>query len=137
MRSKINELKKAFDQEITQIKHSNELEKLRIKYLGKKSPIQALMQELRGYSKDERPEMGNLINTLKKSVTEKIQNQLDLLKEKELQARLLDESIDATLPGKKTFIGRKHPLIQMIDEVIDILIGMGFSVQYCPEIETE
>lgn len=69
MRNKIRDLKQAFDQEISKIEHTKQLEDLRVKYLGKKSPIQALMQELRDCTPEERPEMGKLINTLdRKSV---------------------------------------------------------------------
>lgn len=137
MRNKIRDLKQAFDQEISEVEHSKELETLRIKYLGKKSPIQALMQDLRDCTPEERPEMGKLINTLKQEVTSLIDNEFQSLRKKELSLRLSQEKVDVTLPGRCSFMGRKHPLTQMLDEVIEILIGMGFSVQYCPEIESE
>lgn len=137
MRNKIRDLKQAFDQEISEVEHSKELETLRIKYLGKKSPIQALMQDLRDCTPEERPEMGKLINTLKQEVTSLIDNEFQSLRKKELSLRLSQEKVDVTLPGRCCFMGRKHPLTQMLDEVIDILIGMGFSVQYSSEIESE
>ena len=137
MQSKIRDLKQAFDQEISKVKHTKELEILRIKYLGKKSPIQALMQGLRDCKTDERPEMGKLINTLKQEVSAEIDSHYQTLRENELSVRLTQEKVDVSLPGRCSFMGRKHPLTQMLDEVIEILIGMGFSVQYCPEIETE
>lgn len=137
MRNKIRDLKQAFDQEISKIEHTKQLEDLRVKYLGKKSPIQALMQELRDCTPEERPEMGKLINTLKQEVSSEIESQFHALRGRELSLRLAQEQIDVTLPGRRAFLGRKHPLTQMLDEVIEILIGMGFSVQYSPEIETE
>ncbi|MGE0197220.1 MAG: phenylalanine--tRNA ligase subunit alpha [Simkaniaceae bacterium] len=137
MRNKIRDLKQAFDQEISKIEHTKQLEDLRVKYLGKKSPIQALMQELRDCTPEERPEMGKLINTLKQEVSTQIESQFHALRGRELSLRLAQEHIDVTLPGRRAFLGRKHPLTQMLDEVIEILIGMGFSVQYSPEIETE
>lgn len=137
MRNKIRDLKQAFDQEISKIEHTKQLEDLRVKYLGKKSPIQALMQDLRDCTPEERPEMGKLINTLKQEVSTQIESQFHALRGRELSLRLAQEHIDVTLPGRRAFLGRKHPLTQMLDEVIEILIGMGFSVQYSPEIETE
>ena len=137
MQSRIRDLKQAFDQEISKVEHTKELELLRVKYLGKKSPIQALMQDLRDCKSDERPKMGKLINMLKQEVSAEIDSHYQTLREKELSVRLTQEKVDVSLPGRCSFMGRKHPLTQMLDEVIEILIGMGFSVQYCPEIETE
>ncbi len=137
MKERIEDLRQSFKNEIEEIEKVKDLEALRIKYLGKKSPIQALMQDLRSCSQEERPEMGKLINTLKQEVSQEIETYHQNLKEKELSFRLTQEKVDVTLPGRQPFLGKEHPLSQMEDEVIDILIGMGFSVQECPEIETE
>ncbi|MBF5058678.1 phenylalanine--tRNA ligase subunit alpha [Candidatus Neptunochlamydia vexilliferae] len=137
MKERIEDLRQSFKSEIEEIDKVRDLEALRIKYLGKKSPIQALMQDLRSCSQEERPEMGKLINTLKQEVSLEIDAHHQTLKEKELSLRLTQEKVDVTLPGRRPFLGKEHPLSQMEDEVIDILIGMGFSVQECPEIESE
>lgn len=137
MKEKIEDLKQAFQLEIKKIQQTKELEKLRIKYLGKKSPIQALMQDLRSCAAEERPEMGKLINTLKEDISTQIDHHYKDLEAQELFSRLSEEKVDVTLPGRRKPLGKKHPLSQMLDEVIEILIGMGFSVQESPEIETE
>ncbi|MCB1071729.1 MAG: phenylalanine--tRNA ligase subunit alpha [Chlamydiia bacterium] len=137
MKQKIEDLKQAFQLEIEKIQQTKELEQLRIKYLGKKSPIQALMQDLRTCSAEERPEMGKLINTLKQDVSTQIDTQFKVLEAQELLSRLSEEKVDVTLPGRRKILGKKHPLSQMLDEVIEILVGMGFSVQESPEIESE
>ena len=137
MKQKIEDLKQAFKLEIEKIQQTKELEQLRIKYLGKKSPIQALMQDLRTCSAEERPEMGKLINTLKQDVSTQIDTQFKVLEAQELLSRLSEEKVDVTLPGRRKILGKKHPLSQMLDEVIEILVGMGFSVQESPEIESE
>jgi len=137
MKQKIEALKKSFKTEIETIDKAKDLEQLRVKYLGRKSPIQALMLNLRDCSPEERPELGKLINTLKQEVSTQIDTHHEALKEKELNLRLTQEKADVTLPGRRSHLGTKHPLSQMLDEVIEILIGMGFSVQECPEIETE
>lgn len=137
MKQKIEDLKQAFQLEIEKVQQTKELEMLRIKYLGKKSPIQALMQDLRTCSPEERPEMGKLINTLKQDVSAQIDSHFKALEAQELLSRLSEEKVDVTLPGRRKILGKKHPLSQMLDEVIEILVGMGFSVQESPEIETE
>lgn len=137
MKKRIDDLKEAFQQELKSAQKTSELEKLRVKYLGRKSPIQALMQDLRSCTPEQRPEMGKLINTLKHDVSNELTTHFEALEAKELNLRLAEEKVDVTLPGRKQCLGRKHPLSQMLDEVMDILIGMGFSVQQSPEIESE
>ena len=137
MQDKILKLKKTFDEDLEKVANLKQLEILKIKYLGRKSPIQALMQDLRTCSKEDRPEVGKRINDLKKTISDSIQSFHKSLEESEMLTRLSEEQIDVTLPGNRKFTGYKHPLSQMLDEALDILIGMGFSVQYTAEIETE
>lgn len=137
MQDKIRELKEAFLNEVKCAEQTKELEALRVKYLGKKSPVQALMKFLRDVPPEERPLVGMQINTLKEDISSAIDLKFKSLKKRELSTRLSQEKVDVTLPGKRHFPGRKHPLSHILDEVIEILAGMGFSVQYSPEIETE
>ena len=137
MKNKIRDLKALFEKEIGEIRDTKALDELRIKYLGKKSPIQALMKSLRECPEVERPHVGKWINDLKEEITTKIDFAYKNYANSELLERLEKEKIDITLPGTSHFLGRKHPISAMLDEVIDILIGMGFSVHYTPEMETE
>lgn len=137
MQDKIRDLKEAFKKEVDLAQHTKELEDLRVKYLGKKSPVQALMKSLRDVAPEERPQVGQQINTLKQEMTTVIDLKFKNVHKQELKERLSKEKVDVTLPGRRSFPGRKHPLTQMLDEVTEILAGMGFSVQYSPEIETE
>lgn len=137
MKNQIQTLKNQFQADLEGSGTLESLKELKVRYLGKKSPISALMQELRHCSAEERPQMGKLINDLKVDVSDQLEVALSKIAENEMTERLKNESVDVTLPGRKNFKGRKHPVIQMLDEVCDILIEMGFSVQYTPEIETE
>ena len=137
LQDKIRDLKEAFKKEVDLAQHTKELEELRVKYLGKKSPIQALMKSLRDVAPEERPQVGQQINTLKQEMTTVIDLKFKNVRKQELKERLSQEKVDVTLPGRRRFPGRKHPLTQMLDEVTEILAGMGFSMQYSPEIETE
>ena len=133
----IGKLRTHFIQELQDGTNSRDLENLKVKYLGKKGPIQALMIDLKNCSAEERPHLGKLINDLKEELVSHCDNSLARLKEQEMLARLQKEAIDPTLPGRRNFQGRVHPVMQMMDRAIDILVGMGFSVQLGPDIETD
>ncbi len=137
MDNKILELKESFQIEIKKNLSVKDIDNLKIKYLGKNGPVQDLMKSLKDCSPDERPLFGKLINDLKQSFAEKLQEQSDYLKEKELKENLALEKVDISLPGRKNFKGAIHPISQMVDKVLDVLIGMGFSVFMAPEMESD
>ena len=133
----IGMLRTHFIRELQQAASTKELEEVKVKYLGKKGPIQALMMELKHCSADERPHMGKLINDLKEELVSHCDNGLARLKTQEMRDAFQKEWIDATLPGRRSYLGRVHPINQMMDRIIDILIGMGFSVQLGPDVDTD
>lgn len=133
----IRSLREEFSQELQQAKSSADLESIRVRYLGKKGPIQALMQELKVVSPERRREFGKEINELKESVVNALEAAQSKVAELELQIQLETEALDVTLPGRRCYPGRKHPVTETKDEIISILVGMGFSVQYGPDIDTE
>lgn len=116
---------------------SSDLESIKIKYLGKKGAVGALMKELRTSSGDERARLGRLINDLKEELVSRIAALFREFEDAELSVRLESESLDVTLPGRRRVHGRPHILTQVLDEATDILSGMGFSVQYGPDVESE
>lgn len=133
----IGALRTQFIGELKAVSKAKELEDLKVRYLGKKGPVQALMQELKKVSTEERPHFGKLINDLKEELVSHCDNTLLRLKKEELEEQLEKEWIDSTLPGHRPSLGRIHPLQQMLDRVLDILIGMGFSVQLGPDVESD
>ncbi len=137
MKDQITKLKETFQQEIASITTSKDLEQLKVKFLGKKGPIQGLMQSLKDCPSEERPHVGKSINDLKEHMSLAIDAYLINLSSQEQELALGSEKEDLTLPGKKRFLGRAHPISQMLQEVLDILIQMGFSVQTSPEIESD
>jgi phenylalanyl-tRNA synthetase alpha chain len=137
VRQNIETLQKTFQEEITRASSTGELEELRVKFLGKKGPVQALMKSLKDCAPTERPALGKQINQLKEFIAAELDKKTQILSEKELEEAIKQEGIDVTLPGKKNRLGRLHPITQMMNEMIDILISMGFTVQRSPEIETE
>lgn len=137
MKNKIELTREKFEHELGEAKTSAEVEQLRVLYLGKKGPIQELMKSLKEVTAEERPSFGKFINDLKVAITEQLQSKSSLLILDEEGKRLSQESIDITLPGRRQYAGRKHVLTATMDRMIDILMGMGFSVQYGPDIDTD
>jgi phenylalanyl-tRNA synthetase alpha chain len=134
---KIASIRHQFQQDLSQTERAKEIELLRVKYLGRKGPIQELMLALRACSVDERPLFGKLVNDLKVEITTLCDEASSGFDQVEQAQRLVQEKIDVTLPGRRRFLGREHPVQQMLNRVIEILMGMGFSVQYGPDIDTD
>ncbi|MES2272831.1 MAG: phenylalanine--tRNA ligase subunit alpha [Chlamydiota bacterium] len=133
----IGELRSHFLRELKEASNSKDLDLLKVKFLGKKGPIQALMLELKHCSAEERPHFGKLINDLKEELVSHFDNSLARLEAGELSERLKAEWLDVTLPGRRHFQGRAHPITQVLNRVVDILIGMGFSVQLGPDVDSD
>ncbi|MBA3239572.1 MAG: phenylalanine--tRNA ligase subunit alpha [Parachlamydiaceae bacterium] len=133
----IQSLRQEFSKELQAAKNSNDLENMRIRYLGKKGPIQALMKTLKTVSDEERRNLGRAINDLKEAVTVSLTEAQEAISGEELKKQLETEKLDVSLPGRRYFPGRKHPVTEQMDEMISILIGMGFSVQYGPDIDSD
>ena len=111
------------------------LEGLRVKYLGKKGELNAILKQMGTLSTEERPVMGQLANEVREALTSSIEEKRRELEKKLLEARLRSETIDVTIPGKLIEVGKKHPLNTVLDEVKDIFVGMGFTIAEGPEIE--
>jgi phenylalanyl-tRNA synthetase alpha chain len=137
MRNMIESISQQFSTELKSATSSLDLENLKIKFLGKKGLVQGLMKELKDTPADIRPEVGKWINILKEQIIDQISSKQEKIILQEENQRLINEKIDITLPGSKGFLGRKHVITQAFDEIIEILSGMGFTVQYGPDIDTD
>ena len=111
------------------------LDKLRIKYLGKKGELTAILKQMGKLSAEERPVIGQLANKVRQDIEEAITSKMSALKAKEKERKMAAESIDITLPGKQQSIGKLHPLKIVENEIKEIFLGMGFSVADGPEVE--
>lgn len=117
------------------VKDSTALDELRVKYLGKKGELTAVLKQMGGLSPEERPKMGQLVNEVKASLESAMEIQSAKLEKAALEARLKLETVDVTIPGKAPAMGHKHPMYIALDEIKDIFIGMGFTVLDGPEVE--
>lgn len=113
------------------------LDDLRVKYLGKKGELTAILKQMGGLSAEERPLVGQLANQVRSDLEEKLTGRISSLKADLEEKRLKDEALDVTLPGKKTELGKLHPLTVVMNEVKEIFLGMGFEVVDGPEVETD
>lgn len=137
MLEQIDTINEQFKEDLSLVRSTSDLENVKVKYLGRKGPVQDLMKNLRGATPEERPRYGKLINDLKVDLENSIDTFASLLVKKEEDENLTKEALDVTLPGRKRFPGRKHIITQVLDQMIDILAGMGFSVEYGPDIDSD
>ena len=112
-----------------------ELESLRVKYLGKKGELTSILRQMGRLSAEERPAMGQLANQLRAEIEQTLETRRAALNEARLEMKLLQETVDVTLPGKKQPQGHKHPMYNVLDQIKDIFIGMGFEIVDGPEVE--
>ena len=120
---------------IQQVQDAAALDALRVKYLGKKGELTAVLKQMGSLSAEERPVMGQLANEVRSALTEAIAQQGKHLEELALERKLKEEALDVTIPGETHELGHRHPITLIMDEVKEIFIGMGFTVAEGPEIE--
>jgi len=113
------------------------LDELRIKYLGKKGELTAILKQMGKLSAEERPVIGQLANKVRADIEETLNNKLAAIKANAQAEKIAKESIDITLPGKKQTIGNLHPLTIVENEIKDIFMGMGFNIADGPEIDDD
>ena len=135
MKTKLEEIKRASLEAIANSADAAELEALRIKYLGKKGELTAVLKQMGSLSPEERPVMGQLANEVRAAVEAAIEETSAKLAEAALEKQLLNETVDVTIPGKEVKVGHKHPMYIALDEIKDIFFGMGFTVLDGPEVE--
>ena len=137
MKEKLKSIRELAEQAMQTCKDSRELDAIRVKYLGKKGEVTALMKNMRSLTPEERPAFGQMVNDLRAAIETGLSENKARLEEAALAAKLKSETIDVTMPGEAFTLGKKHPLNIVLDEVKDIFIGMGFNIADGPEVETD
>jgi len=135
MREKLQKIREEALLALAGAKGAAELEELRVKYLGKKGELTAILKQMGGLSAEERPKMGALANEVRSAIEESLAEAKEAAQRLALEAKLEAEALDVTIPGEKPELGHKHPMYIALDEMKDIFIGMGFEVLEGPEIE--
>lgn len=137
MESELKKIQAEGCQKIQACLTREELEEQRITYLGKKGKLTAILKQMGGLSKEERPRLGQIANEVRAELENTISSRLAFLEEANLKERLSNEKLDVTLPGKTCHTGHMHPLTLVLEEIKEIFFGMGFSVVTGPEVETD
>ena len=111
------------------------LEELRVKYLGKKGELTAVLKMMGKLSAEERPVMGALANTVRAEIEAKLEERKTAANAAALEAKLAAESIDVTIPGKAVAVGHQHPMNQVLQQIKEMFVGMGYQIIEGPEVE--
>ncbi len=114
-----------------------EINDLRVEYLGRKGKMTLLLRGLKDLPPEERPQRGEQLNRLRRSIEEQMESRLNEVKAEEKERRLRESRVDITLPGSRWERGRIHPLTLVMDEIIDVFSAMGFEIARGPDIEDD
>lgn len=135
MKDQILKIKENAEKDVSNAKSLQELNDVRVKYLGKKGELTAVLRGMGSVAPEERPIIGGFVNEARDIIENKIELKEKELKEKALNEKLQKEKIDITMPSKETEIGSIHPITGVIDNVKEIFLGLGYEIADGPEIE--
>ena len=111
------------------------LEELRVRFLGKKGELTAVLKMMGKLSAEERPVMGQMANAVRAEIEEKLEARKTAIHAAVLEEKLANEAIDVTIPGQEVTLGHQHPMNMVLQQVKDIFVGMGYTVVDGPEVE--
>lgn len=137
MKEKIEAIRQAAANALGSASTQEELEALRVKYLGKKGELTGLLKQLGSVSPEERPKIGQIVNKAKQDLEEAIADHRAVMARAAAERKLALEAIDITMPAKQKKAGVLHPLNRVLEQMIDIFKSMGFDVVDGPEVETD
>jgi len=137
MREQLNNIKAQAEKALSSVLSIQELESIRVKYLGKKGELTAVLRGMGALSAEERPVIGQLANEVRSYIENVLSQKMKELVEKEKKIRLERETIDITMPGRSRSFGTRHPLTQVIDEIKEVFLGMGYQIAEGPEVELD
>ncbi len=116
---------------------TEDIEAVRVKYVGRKGRLTQLLRKLGDVPAEQRKEAGRILNETKEELTSLLTSRRSEIEESVRQQVRASETIDVTLPGRKPRLGKLHPTLRVLDEIVNVFIGLGFAVVEGPEIETE
>ena len=135
MKEMLKELREKSLGAIAAAETAEELDALRVQYLGKKGELTAILKQMGKLSAEERPVMGQLANEVRAAVEETLEERKKVISEKALENKLKSEALDVTIPGAEQKMGHRHPMYIVLDEIKSIFIGMGFDILEDREVE--
>ncbi len=135
MKNQLEEIRRRAEESLQNANLPQDIEKLRVKFLGKKGELTLILKQMGRLSPEERPAVGQLANEIRSSLEQKISAKIELINEKIQAEKLAREKLDVTMPGKVKKLGSRHPLSVVLDEIKEIFVGMGFEIVDGPEVE--
>lgn len=136
MKEKLLEIQENAIKEISCESEIEKLDKLRVKYLGKKGELTLILRGMGKLSKEERPVVGQLANEIREKISQAIEKKSVVIKKESLKAKLKNEAVDITASKRIIKMGHRHPLVQTMNELENLFRSMGFDIVDGPEIET-
>jgi len=137
MKGQIDKIRTEAERELREAAEERQVEEIRVRYLGKKGKLTALLKGLKDLPEEKRPLVGKFANTLKRELELKIADTVQKFTQKRHQERLAKERIDVTLPGRRLPLGTKHPISQVTERVVEIFTSLGFTLAEGPEVELD
>jgi phenylalanyl-tRNA synthetase alpha chain len=137
MQASMDRLQMQLKEEIAGAKDLNELDNIRVRYLGKKGEITLLIRNMSRLSPEERPLFGKRLNELKAAAETMLEERKKELNSELSVKRWEKERVDITLPGRPFNLGRKHPITMVLQEIEEIFTSMGFKIAEGPEVELD
>jgi len=137
VKEELESLQKEILASLSQVSTEKELSEIRVRVLGRKGSLTQLLKRLGTLPETERREIGKRANQVKEDLEKRIEETLLQIQERERREALRREKIDVTLPGRRIPVGKRHPLTQTLDEIIDIFSRLGFEVVEGPEVELD
>jgi phenylalanyl-tRNA synthetase, alpha subunit len=135
MKELMQKLREASLQAVSQAPNMEMLEEMRVRYLGKKGELTGILRQMGKLSAEERPVMGQLANQLRGDIETAIEARRKELSQTLMAMKLQQEAVDVTMPGEAVRLGHKHPMYNVLDQIKEIFIGMGFEILDGPEVE--
>ena len=135
MQDQLNAIRERVAEELKNIQDSNGLEQLRVRVLGKKGELTAILRGMGKLPAEERPKMGQIVNETREKLETAIDEAAASIRAREKEYRLKKETIDVTVPGTTRAAGSPHPMNIVLNDLLDIFTGMGFEAVEGPEIE--
>lgn len=135
MKRQLQEIKEAVEKVLSGAVDLESLENIRVEYLGKKGKLTSVLKGMGRLSSEERPVIGAMANDIRAFLEKEIDEKKSEINKKLQDIKLKSEVIDVTMPGKSEPMGKYHPLTQVMNEIKDIFIGMGFEIAEGPDVE--
>ncbi|MBR1764562.1 MAG: phenylalanine--tRNA ligase subunit alpha [Ruminococcus sp.] len=137
MKEQLKSIEERARQELDQVSDMKLLDEIRVRFLGKKGEVTAILKQMGKLSAEERPVIGQLANKVRESIETAISDKQQSLKSALVAKKLEAETVDVTMPGRAVKLGRPHPLNAVLAEVESVFLGMGFDIVEGPEVETD